>query len=156
MNITRMAATITHVVFTADAVSERLGPAAPATVGTTIAATSAPAAKAGRRRGPARSIRLIMGGFLLVRSALGALVSRLPSGSALAGRRSLDVCRKSGRRRFDNRSRWPGRRGLSREGCVPRLGGHERPPLLPIHAAPDGASDELQARRDAGRDPGHD
>src|SRR3954447_23280675 len=67
MNITRMAATITHVVSTAEATSVSVGPsAAPATAGSANAASDAPPTRAVRRRGPARSVRLNIEGFLLV------------------------------------------------------------------------------------------
>src|SRR4051794_6159406 len=99
MNITRMAATITHVVSTADAVSVSVGPsAAPATAGNANATSDAPPTRAVRRRGPARSVRLDIEGFLLGRKApCGHSFPASRTVSASGGGRSLYVCRESRR-----------------------------------------------------------
>src|SRR3954454_3748159 len=78
MNITRMAATITHVVSTAEAVSVSVGPsAAAATAGSARATSEAPPTRAARRRGPARSVRLnIEGSSLVAEAPVGARFQR--------------------------------------------------------------------------------
>src|SRR4051794_20425951 len=107
MNITRMPATITHVVSTAEAVSLSDGPsAAAATAGSAKATSSAPPTRAARRRGPARSVRLNIEESSLVRkSALRTLVSNVAGSVGAAGQRVFVPVSRIRARHFDTRSK---------------------------------------------------
>src|SRR4051795_781202 len=98
MNITRMAATITHVVSTAEAVSVSVGPsAAAATAGGARATSEAPPKRAARRRGPARSVRLnIEGSSLVAEAPRGHSFPTSQAVSDAEGQGSLSLCRESG------------------------------------------------------------
>src|SRR4051794_1683013 len=96
MNITRMAATITHVVSTAEAVSVSVGPsAAAATAGSARAPNEAPPPRAARRRGAARSVPLnIEGSSLVAEAPCGDSFPTSQAVSDAEGQGSLSVCRE--------------------------------------------------------------